>query len=135
MPYPITPEGVITLKPGERRCICAASIPYAISVLRGFTVLSDQPIPITTKISSLQIGGGLNLIIPDDACPLEIYRNKENGIREEPVLKAPNTASIAVCNEGPTPVQFSFFLLLEILADDADARQFTPGPYGLQRSF
>jgi hypothetical protein len=85
-------------------------------------------------VSDLQIGGGANLFVHEDMAPSGIYLSGSSsfaGLRDYPILKSPNTASVSVQGLGAPAsarITFSASLVCEILVDDNYGAHI-PGPY------
>ena len=86
--------------------------------------------------SDLQIGGGANLFVHEDFAPANIYLSGQDsfaGLRDYPILKSPNTASVSAQIVGTagavtSRINFSASLVCEILVDDNYGAH-VPGPY------
>ncbi len=85
-------------------------------------------------VSDLQIGGGANLFVHEDFAPSGIYLSGSSsfaGLRDYPILKSPNTATVSVQGLGAPAsarITFSASLVCEILVDDNYGAHI-PGPY------
>ena len=90
-------------------------------------------------VSDLQIGGGANLFTHEDFGDGNIYSSTSSefcGLRDYPLLKSPNTASVTVALVGvvefgnviKNPYSFSCSLICEVLQDD-NYGSHIPGPY------
>jgi hypothetical protein len=85
-------------------------------------------------VSDLQIGGGANLFVHEDMAPSGIYLSGQSsfaGLRDYPILKSPNIASVQVQGLGAAAsarISFSASLVCEILVDDNYGAHI-PGPY------
>ena len=104
-------------------------------------VTNSTPMP-KLVVSDLQIGGGANLFTHEDFGDAEIYDSTQPefcGLRDYPILKSPNTASVscgvlltsaaaAATTNGSTNITFSLSLLCEVLQDD-NYGSHIPGPY------
>ena len=88
-------------------------------------------------VSTLQIGGGANLLTHANFGDAAIYDADQPefcGIRDYPVLKSPNVATVIVCqlgDQGSEGVTFSASLICEALVDDNYGAHI-PGPYARQ---
>ena len=84
--------------------------------------------------SDLQIRGGASLFVHEDMAPANIYlvgQPSHAGLRDYPVVKSPNVATVNVAAVGmPTSprISFSCNLIAEILVDDNYGAHI-PGPY------
>jgi hypothetical protein len=78
----------------------------------------------TVLVEDLQIGGGANLFTHEDAADGFIYDANQPefcGLRDYPILKSPNTATVTVSHVGSIvgeTTTFSCALLCEVLVDD-----------------
>ncbi len=85
-------------------------------------------------VSDLQIGGGANLFVHEDFAAAGVYLSGSSsfaGLRDYPILKSPNTASVSVQGLGAPAsarITFSASLVCEILVDDNYGAHI-PGPY------
>jgi len=85
-------------------------------------------------VSDLQIGGGANLFVHEDFAPAGIYLSGQSsfaGLRDYPILKSPNVASVSVQGLGDPAsarISFSASLVCEILVDDMYGAHI-PGAY------
>jgi hypothetical protein len=82
----------------------------------------------------LQIGGGATLFVHEDFAPANIYlvgQPSFAGLRDYPVLKSPNQASVTVAGIGQVAsarISYSCNLVCEVLVDDNYGAHI-PGPY------
>lgn len=130
-PYSFARDGEIVLKPGDARRVLADSIPWAHVRLHGFSVLSDTPLPTSVQIGHLLIGGGINLLLQNDWCPLESHRGPQpTPLRETPEIRAPNTVEALLRNTGKTEVRFALIAHYEIL-DPTKPERPVPGGYAV----
>ena len=85
-------------------------------------------------VSDLQIGGGANLFTHEDFGDATIYDADQPefcGLRDYPILRSPNTATVSVQQVGnldDEDLTFSASLLCEVLVDDNYGAHI-PGPY------
>jgi len=85
-------------------------------------------------VADLQIGGGANLFTHEDFGDANIYDADQPefcGLRDYPVLKSPNVATVSVVqlgDQGSETVTFSAALICEALVDDNYGAHI-PGPY------
>jgi hypothetical protein len=90
--------------------------------------------PPVMVCSDLQIGGGANLFTHEDYADATIYDADQPefaGLRDYPIVKSPNTASVSVQIVGTlntNVITFSCALLCEVLSDD-NYGSHVPGPY------
>lgn len=88
----------------------------------------------TILVSDLQIGGGANLFTHEDFADAAIYDANQPefcGLRDYPILKSPNVASVTAVQVGDQNgenVTWSCSLLCEVLVDDNYGAH-VPGPY------
>ena len=88
-------------------------------------------------VSDLMIGGGANLFTHEDFADATIYDADQPefcGLRDYPVLKSPNTATVScwqVDNVAGEALTFSAAILCEVLVDDNYGAH-VPGPYARQ---
>ncbi len=84
--------------------------------------------------SDLQIGGGASLFVHEDMAPSNLYltgQPSHAGLRDYPILKSPNVATVNVAGVGTTTsprITFAANLIAEILVDDNYGAHI-PGPY------
>lgn len=85
-------------------------------------------------VADLQIGGGANLFTHEDFADATIYDANQPefaGLRDYPIIKSPNTASVTVQMVGDLASyrdEFTCSLLAEVLVDDNYGAHI-PGPY------
>jgi hypothetical protein len=86
-------------------------------------------------VADLQIGGGANLFTHEDFADATVYDANQPefaGLRDYPIIKSPNTASVTaqmVGDEASYRLTFTLSLLAEVLVDDNYGAHI-PGPYG-----
>jgi hypothetical protein len=85
-------------------------------------------------VSDLQIGGGANLFTHEDFADATIYDADQPefaGLRDYPILRSPNTATVSVQQVGnldDEDITFTCAILCEVLVDDNYGAHI-PGPY------
>jgi hypothetical protein len=85
-------------------------------------------------VADLQIGGGANLFTHEDFADSTVYDANQPefaGLRDYPILKSPNTATVTVMMVGDLDtyrIEFTSSLLAEVLVDDNYGAHI-PGPY------
>ena len=88
-------------------------------------------------VSDLMIGGGANLFTHEDWADSSVYDADQPefcGLRDYPVLKSPNSATVAVWmvdNVASETLTYSAAILCEVLVDDNYGAH-VPGPYARQ---
>ena len=104
------------------------------------TILSNSVPAASLVVKDLKIGGGANLFTHEDFADGKIYDAAQPefcGLRDYPLLKSPNTATVqaAVCGiiragavANAQTLSFSCALLTEVLQDD-NYGSHIPGPY------
>jgi hypothetical protein len=114
-------------------------ISWATLRIVGFECVRQDPILPPADVgdlgfSNLQIGGGANLFVHEDFAPSGIYLSGQDsfaGLRDYPILKSPNTATVqaqGVGQQTSARLAFSASLVCEILVDDNYGAH-VPGPY------
>jgi hypothetical protein len=115
-------------------------ISWATLRIVGFECNALQPVLSAASqgevcFSDLQIGGGASLFVHEDFAPSDIYlvgQPSFAGLRDYPVLKSPNVASVNVAavgiNAASPRITFSANLVCEVLVDDNYGAHL-PGPY------
>ena len=105
-------------------------------IVRQDAILNPNSAP-ELCVSDLQIGGGANLFVHEDFAPAGIYLAGQSsfaGLRDYPILKSPNTATVSVQGIGnplSSRIAFSASLVCEILVDDNYGAH-VPGAYARQ---
>lgn len=100
-----------------------------LKVFRG--IAAPGPLMV---VSDLQIGGGANLFTHEDFADAEVYDADQPefaGLRDYPVLKSPNVATVAVQMVDDVALETATFacaILAEVLIDDNYGAH-VPGPY------
>jgi hypothetical protein len=121
------------------------TIPWAVLRIVGFEVNIRYPaIPVSDVMDlafqNLQIGGGTSLFVHANFGAGAVYlvgQGSFAGLRDYPLLRSPNTASVQVQGVGNTalagcaPVNFSSNLVCEVLVDNNFGAHI-PGPYARQ---
>jgi hypothetical protein len=85
-------------------------------------------------VSDLQIGGGANLFTHEDFADATVYDADQPefaGLRDYPILRSPNTATVSVQQVGnldDEDITFTCAILCEVLVDDNYGAHI-PGPY------
>ena len=114
-------------------------ISWATLRIVGFECNTKQPVLSPASqgevcFADLQIGGGASLYVHEDFAPSGIYEVGQPsfaGLRDYPVLKSPNVASVNVAAVGTLTsprITFSANLVCEVLVDDNYGAHL-PGPY------
>jgi hypothetical protein len=114
-------------------------ISWALLRIVGFETQSKMDRLISTSgplmlVSDLQIGGGANLFTHEDFADATIYDADQPefaGLRDYPILRSPNTATVSVQQVGnldSESITFSCAILAEVLIDDNYGAHI-PGPY------
>lgn len=102
-------------------------------ISRQDATLAPGPAP-EVCVSDLKIGGGANLFVHEDFAASGVYLAGQSsfaGLRDYPILKSPNTATVAVQGLGTATsarIVFSASLVCEILVDDNYGAH-VPGAY------
>lgn len=102
-------------------------------ISRQDATLAPGPAP-EVCVSDLKIGGGANLFVHEDFAASGVYLAGQSsfaGLRDYPILKSPNTATVAVQGLGTASsarIVFSACLVCEILVDDNYGAH-VPGAY------
>ena len=106
----------------------------------GVSILANSVPVASLVVKDLKIGGGANLFTHEDFADGKIYDASQPefcGLRDYPLLKSPNTATVqaAVCGiiragavANAQSLSFSCALLTEVLQDD-NYGSHIPGPY------
>jgi len=128
---------------GATATVTTPQISWATLRIVGFESIVYEPIlpavpMMQLAYQQLQIGGGASLFVHQDFAPASIYLAGQQsfaGLRDYPLLKSPNTATVQVQavgdGTGVAPgdaVAFSSNLVCEILTDD-NYGSHVPGPY------
>ena len=89
----------------------------------------------TLLVSDLKIGGGTNLFTHEEFADASLYSQDVDdfaGLRDYPILEAPNVASVSVAAVSPTAtgdrITFSLSLVCDIVADENYGMHLV-GPY------